>query len=107
MKQQVLKALANPPLLLFVPYNLAIGNFIVQFLIFITLYILGTVTFGTFSQEGMDIVNKYLNPLYFFISVIIVHLILMRVSKKDGHIGQILIAKLQLIKLKIPRRLNG
>lgn len=107
MKQQVLKALANPPLLLFVPYNLAIGNFVFQFLIFMILYIGGMLTLGTFNSDGMEILNRYLNPLYFFISVIVVHLVLMRLSKRDGHLGQILIAKIRLYKSRIPRRLNG
>jgi len=107
MKQQVLKALANPPLLLYVPYNLAIGNFIVQFLAFIVLYIVGLSVAGIASTEAVEVVNNIVNPLYLLISVIIVHLILMRVCKRDPHIGDILVAKIRLLRLRIPRRLIG
>lgn len=107
MKQQVLKALANPPLLLYVPYNLAIGNFIFQFLVFIVLYVSGLVIIGITSPDFINVVNNVINPLYFLISVIIVHLILMRMCKRDPHIGEILIAKFRLFRLRIPRRLVG
>lgn len=101
MKQQVLKALANPPQLFYVPYTLAVINFIAQFMIFIILYVIGIFVFG------MDKVNDYLNPLYFLVSVCFVHMILARFSKRDAQLGQILIAKLKLLKEKIPRRLVG
>lgn len=101
MKQQVLKALANPPQLFYVPYTLAVINFIAQFMIFIILYVIGIFVFG------MDKVNDYLNPLYFLVSVCLVHMILARFSKRDAQLGQILIAKLKLLKEKIPRRLVG
>lgn len=101
MKQQVLKALANPPQLFFVPYTLAVINFAAQFLIFIVLYIIGIFVFG------MNRVNDYLNPLYFLVSVCVVHMILARFSKRDAQLGQILVAKLKLLKEKIPRRLVG
>lgn len=101
MKQQVLKALANPPQLFYVPYTLAVINFVAQFMIFIILYVIGIFVFG------MDKVNDYLNPLYFLVSVCLVHMILARFSKRDAQLGQILIAKLKLLKEKIPRRLVG
>lgn len=101
MKQQVLKALANPSHLFFVPYNLAVLNFMVQFIIFIVLYTVGIFVLG------MENVNTYLNPLYFLISVIIVHMILAHFSRRDPQLGQILIAKIQMIKNKIPRRLTA
>ena len=39
MKQQVLKALANPAHIFYVPYSLAVLNFVIQFLIWIVLFI--------------------------------------------------------------------
>ena len=99
MKQQVLKALANPPHLFFVPYNLAVLNFVVQFLVFIVIYVV------TMLIVGIDKVNDYANPLFFLISVCVVHMFLATFSKKDNQFGQILIAKIQMIARKIPRRL--
>lgn len=94
MKQQVLKALANPPRIFYVPYFLAVINFVVQFAVFIVLYVVGLVFFD------FDI-----PPLIFLLSVIFVHLLLAVYSKKDPQIGQILLSKIQLFKNKIPRRL--
>ena len=98
MKQQVLKALANPSHLFYVPYTLAVLNFMVQFMIFITLYIVGMFFLG-------DNLNDYLNPLYFILSVCLVHIILARYSRRDPQLGQILIAKIKMIRNKIPRRI--
>ena len=99
MKQQVLKALANPSHLFYVPYTLAVLNFMVQFIIFTVLFIIGIFVFGP------DKVSDYLNPLYFLLSVIVVHMILATFSKRDAQLGQILVAKIKMIKNKIPRRL--
>ncbi len=101
MKQQVLKALANPSHLFYVPYTLAVLNFMVQFVAFTTLYIIGIFILGA------NKVNDYLNPLYFLISVIVVHMILATFSKRDAQFGQILIAKIKMFKNKIPRRLSA
>ncbi|MBQ7127724.1 MAG: VirB3 family type IV secretion system protein [Alphaproteobacteria bacterium] len=98
MKQQVLKALANPSHLFYVPYTLAVLNFMVQFMIFITLYIVGMFFLG-------DKLNDYLNPLYLILSVFLVHIILARYSRRDPQLGQILIAKIKMIRNKIPRRI--
>ena len=54
---------------------------------------------------GINKVNDYLNPIYFLVSVCVVHMILMRFTKRDPQLGQILIAKLRLIANRIPRRL--
>ena len=99
MRQQVLKALANPSHLFYVPYTLAVLNFMVQFIVFIVLYIIGIFVLGT------DKVNTYLNPLYFLGSVIIVHMILATFSKRDAQLGQILLAKIKMFANRIPRRL--
>lgn len=96
MKQQVLKALANPSRIFYVPYSLAVINFAVQFIIFIVIFIASLLIYGTESN---------VSPLYFLVSVIIVHSILAVYSKKDPQIGQIISAKIQLMKKKIPNKL--
>jgi type IV secretory pathway VirB3-like protein len=94
MKQQVLKALANPPRIFYVPYSLAVLNFVVQFIVFIAIYVSCLVFF-----------KIEIPPLLFLISVMVVHMILAVYSRVDPQLGQILSARLQLFKRKIPRRL--
>ena len=96
MKQQVLKALANPARIFYVPYSLAVINFAVQFILFIIIFIASLVVYGP---------DTWVSPLYFLISVIIVHMILMVYSKQENQLGQIISAKLNLFKRKIPNRL--
>lgn len=96
MRQQVLKALANPARIFYVPYTLAVINFAVQFIIFIAIFLSALIV----SKGRVSI-----NPLYFLISVCVVHMILAAFSKKDPQLGQILSAQIQLFKQKIPRRL--
>lgn len=96
MKQQVFKALANPSRIFYVPYSLAVLNFAVQFIIFIIIFVVDLVIHGTDTQ---------VSPLYFLLSVILVHSILAVYSKRDPQIGQIVTAKIQLLKKKIPNRL--
>ncbi len=96
MKQQVLKALANPSRIFYVPYSLAVINFAVQFIVFIFIFIAGLIIWG---------VDSFVNPLYFLLSVIIVHCILIIFSRRDPQLGQIIAAKIQLLKHKIPGRL--
>ncbi len=96
MKQQVLKALANPARIFNVPFSLAILNFAVQFVIFIFVFI------------GYFIATKWqdtISPLWFLLSVLIVHLILAGISKKEPQLDQIISAKFKLIKNRIPKRL--
>ncbi len=96
MKQQVLKALANPSHIFYVPYSLAILNFAVQFIIFMVLFVVSLV-----ATKG----SKPLSPLVFLLSVIVVHSIIAIFSKRDPQLGQIVTAKLQLFKKKIPGKL--
>ena len=96
MKQQVLKALANPARIFYVPYNLAVLNFAVQFIVFIILFMI-----DLFVNKA----NMTISPLYFLISVIIVHSVLAVFSKRDPQLGQIVVAKIQLFKRKIPGKL--
>ena len=96
MKQQVLKALANPARIFYVPYNLAVINFSVQFIVFITFFIIDLL---------VNKANSKITPLYFLLSVLIVHSILAMFSKRDPQLGQIVVAKIQLLKRKIPGKL--
>lgn len=96
MKQQVLKALANPAHIFYVPYSLAVLNFFIQFLIWIVLFVIILI-----STKGA----KQFPPFYFIISVIIVHSIIAIFSKRDPQLGQIITANLQLFKRKIPGKL--
>jgi type IV secretory pathway VirB3-like protein len=98
MKQQVLKALANPSRIFYVPYSLAVVNFAVQFLIFVGFFIVSLIVSG--GRESID-------PLFFLISVLITHSILAGFSKKEPQLAQIISAKIQLYKSRIPWRLNA
>lgn len=94
MRQQVLKALANPAHIFYVPYSLAILNFIVQFIVFIAIFTIRLITTGNDT-----------NPLYFMGSVILVHSIIAIFSKRDPQLGQIISSKLNLFTKKVPRKL--
>jgi type IV secretory pathway VirB3-like protein len=96
MKQQVLKAIANPALLFYVPYSLAVINFAVQFIIYMVFFI-GSLIISKFQDP--------ISPMFFIISVIGVHFIMMIYAKKDPQLGQIVSAKIQLFTKKIPRKL--
>ena len=96
MRQQVLKALANPAHIFYVPYSLAIINFAIQFIIFMIVFVAVLIL-----SKGKDTFN----PMYFIISVIVVHSIIAIFSKRDPQLGQIVTAKLQLLKRKIPGKL--
>lgn len=96
MRQQVLKALANPSRIFYVPYSLAVMNFAVQFIAFIAVFITSILIYGI--GAGID-------PLIFLISVIAVHMILAAVSKTEPQLAQIISAKINLYKSKIPNRL--
>lgn len=94
MKQQVLKALANPARIFYVPYTLAVINFVGQFVVFVGIYLVGTLFFK---------VN--IEPLFFLVSVVTVHMIIAAFAKRDPQLGNIVAAKIQLMKRKIPGRL--
>ena len=94
MKQQVLKALANPAHIFYVPYSLAIINFAVQFIVFIVIFTLRLIITGNDT-----------NPLYFMASVILIHSIIAIFSKRDPQLGQIISSKLNMLSKKIPRKL--
>ena len=96
MKQQVLKALANPSHIFYVPYSLAVLNFVIQFLIFAVIFVVSLIV-----TDGANPVN----PLFLLVSVIVVHSIIAIFSKRDPQLGQIVSAKIQLFKKKIPGKL--
>ncbi len=96
MKQKVLKALANPPRIFYVPYSLALLNFFVWFLTFVVSMVVFLIFTGNIP---MSLPLVFLGVLSFF------HALLGVYAKKDYQIAQILIASFQVFKNKIPRRL--
>jgi type IV secretory pathway VirB3-like protein len=96
LKQQVLKALANPARIFYVPYSLAVLNFAIQFIIFIVIFLTSVIVSGGSSS---------IDPLYFLVSVMITHSILAGFSKTEPQLAQIITAKIQLYKIKAPKRL--
>ncbi len=96
MKQQVMKALANPSRIFYVPYTLAVMNFVIQFLIFVAIFITGIIIGG--NDFG-------LLPLLFLGSVFLVHFVLAIFAKQEPQLGQIIAAKMQLLRLGVPKRL--
>ncbi|MBD5391308.1 hypothetical protein HDR66_00720 [bacterium] len=95
MKQQVLKALANPARIFYVPYSLAVMNFAVLFVIFSIVFV-ATLILPPHNP---------INPMWFLLALIAVHMILAAYSKREPQLAQIIVAKIRLIKEKIPRRL--
>ena len=95
MRQKVLKALANPPRIFYVPYSLALLNFLFWFLLFIIFMVI-TLLLG---------INNFILPLAFLGLLSLSHSILGIYSKKDPQIAQMIFANLKIIKNKIPRRL--
>ncbi len=96
MRQQVLKALANPSRIFYVPYSLAVANFAIQFLVFIAIFVATLIATGGSAS---------LDPLTFLISVIVVHVILASFSKSEPQLAQIISAKIQLYKHRVPERM--
>ena len=95
MRQKVLKALANPPRIFYVPYSLALLNFIFWFILFVVLLV-----FSIFFN-----INNFALPLSFLCCLILSHSILGIYSKKDPQIAQIIFSKLKILKNKIPGKL--
>lgn len=97
MRQKVLKALANPPRIFYVPYTLALLNFLVWFILFVVL-----MTF--FMLIPPRVIPMWL-PLSFLGILALSHTILGVYSKQDPQLSQIILSKIQIFKNKIPRRL--
>ncbi|MDR1027266.1 MAG: hypothetical protein LBL46_02515 [Rickettsiales bacterium] len=96
MKIPVLKALANPARIFFVPFNLAVFNFVMQLFVFVAIF----AAVFVISGEGV-------NPLYFLLSVMATHSILAVWSKKEPFLLQIWMSRLALWRKKIPNILNA
>ncbi len=96
MKQQVLKALANPSYLFYVPYSLAVLNFVIWFTLYMTAFVISLVV----SRGAYPI-----SPMGFLIVVLVTHSLLAWFSKRDPQVGQIVSAKVNLFKRKIPGKL--
>ena len=96
MRLQVLKALANPSHIFYVPYSLAVLNFAILFILYMIAFVVSLII-----SKGMDPVS----PMFFIIGVIVIHSILAVYSKKDPQLGQIIVAKVNLMKRKIPGKL--
>ena len=97
MKQKVLKALANPPRIFYVPYTLALLNFMFWFLFFI-------ISIVVFLLVPPHDVPMWL-PLVFFGLLTLSHMILGFYSKQDTQISQLIFSGFNIIKKRIPRRL--
>lgn len=96
MRQKVLKALANPPRIFYVPYSLAMINFFCWFMVFIVVMLV-------FLLATKDIPMWF--PLVFLGCFMISHMILGIYSQKDSQIAQIILSRFQIFKNKIPKRL--
>lgn len=98
MRINILKALANPARIFYVPYSIAVMNFAIQFFIFITIFIIGLIFTG--GRVGID-------PFYFLISLSVTHIIIAGISKKEPQIANIIAAKIKLFSLRVPKFLRG
>jgi type IV secretory pathway VirB3-like protein len=99
MRQQILKALANPARIFYVPYSIAVLNFVIQFIIFVAAFTAGLLI------DGITGGNFSVDPLYFLISVCAVHAVLAAFSKKEPQLANIIAAKIHLFKFKVPNQL--
>ena len=96
MRQKVLKALANPPRIFYVPYSLALLNFFFWFLTFIISMVVFVLITGDIP---MWLPLVFLGVLSFF------HTVLGFYSKQDSQIAQIIFSKFYMFRQKIPKRL--
>ncbi len=97
MRQKVLKALANPPRIFYVPYNLAILNFLIWFLVFVA----GIIFFLIIPPRNIPM---WL-PLFFLGILSLCHAILAFYSKQDPQIAQTIFSSIRIIKNRVPRKL--
>jgi len=74
MRVPVLKTVANPPKLLLAPFMLGIANFTTQ----VPLLVMGL---------AFD-----LNPLWFMVSILIGHIVMVILGSKDQHLARILVS---------------
>lgn len=96
MKIPILKALANPARIFYVPYNLAVLNFICLFFVFIICFLAELILSGG---------ENAINPLFFLLILIGTHSLLALWSKKEPFLSQIMVAKIKLFRKQIPNKL--
>ncbi len=99
MKEKVLKALANPPRIFYVPYNLAILNFFFWFMVFVV-----CMTIFLLIPPHYE-VPMWL-PLAFLGFLSLSHIIFGIYSRKDSQIAQIILSTIKIFGKKIPRKLR-
>ena len=97
LRQKVLKALANPPRIFYVPYTVALLNFLFWFFLFVFAIVIFTVI-------PPHEIPMWL-PLLFLGILSLCHTILAFYSKKDPQISQIIFSNLRIIKNRIPKKL--
>ena len=98
LRQKVLKALENPPRIFYVPYNLALMNFVFWFLIFVISMVVFLII-PPHTDMPMWL------PLSFLTVLSLSHAVLGIYSRQDSQIAQVILSRLNIIKRKIPRRL--
>ena len=96
MRQKVLKALANPPRIFYVPYTLALINFFAWFMVFVVSIIL--------SLFILHDIPPWL-PLAFLGLLSLSHVVLGFYSRKDSQISQLIFSVIRIIKNRIPGQL--
>ena len=94
----MLKALANPPRIFYVPYNLAVLNFFFWFLTFIVLMVIFLIV------PPNEIPIWF--PIVFLGILFLSHTILGFFSKKDSQIAQIILSTISIFTKKIPKSVN-
>ncbi|MHA1540571.1 MAG: hypothetical protein ACTSUM_00700 [Alphaproteobacteria bacterium] len=87
MKERVLKAVASPSMFLWASFQLSIMNFITQFALL---------------TIAMVITNGKINPLWFMVTMVIGHIFLIGVHKKEQHMATML-KNLGFLKQKTAR----
>ena len=97
MRQKVLKALANPPRIFYVPYTLAVLNFLIWFFVFVFFLVASLILPP--HEPPMWL------PLVFLVLLSLSHTVLAFYSKKDTQISQLIFSGINVFKRKIPRRL--
>ncbi|MDR1697274.1 MAG: VirB3 family type IV secretion system protein [Rickettsiales bacterium] len=97
MRQQVMKSLANPARIFFVPYSLAVMNFTILFVVFVV----GMVTEILLTGNVV-----FFSPLYFLIALVAIHMILASFANNEPQLAQIISARLKLFRKHIPDNLE-
>jgi len=96
LKQKVLKALANPPRIFYVPYTIAMINFFCWFMIFVVCMVIFLIFTGNIPSWF---------PLVFLGGLSFTHTIFGIFSRKDSQISQLIFSSFYLLRKRIPRRL--